>query len=441
MLKYFLTFFLSLASISAFANNADFSGIISDSNIKKSDISISIINTETGKEAYQIHAKKKFYPGSIQKLLTYKVSESILGKDYRFKTSLYKNSENEYLIKLGADPLLTSDDLKVLATKIQPDTKAIYIDDSILDEETWGQGWNEEDNLNQNLARFSAYNLDNNIIKVMFIPNEKNTPATITQEKFYPLSFINEVITGDTNKIELTRKNYIAPDMIIASGSVNTVLTKYIPINNTKRYFKLTLERILNEEKIDYSGLYKSKTLTPDFKEIAIISHGIDDIGASILKNDNNISSESMFKVAAAKGSTDKKGTFDNGLKLFNEYCKKLKLDTKDIKIADASGVSDENILTAEFMSLFLANSLNTDMKEKLPTPGEGVLTNRMSYMKGKLFALTGNRNQTGSIAGYVDTLNGNTYAFCIIINDETAKNADKKMLEEYLIREIFTKL
>ncbi len=441
MLKYILTFLLTIISLPVLASSADFSKIISDSNIKKSDISISVINTETGKEVYQLHSKKKFYPGSVQKLLTYKVAEYVLGRDYRFKTSLYKNSKNEYLIKLGADPLLTSDNLKVLATKIQPETNAIYIDDSILDDENWGNGWDEEDNLNPSLAKFSAYNLDNNIIKVLFIPNEKNSPATISQEKFYPLSFINEVITGDSNKIELTRKNYIAPDMIIASGTVNTVVTKYIPITNTKRYFKLTLERILNEEKIDYSGLYKSKKLTPDFKEIAIISHGMDEIGASILKNGNNISSETVFKVAAAKTSPENKGTFNGGLKLFYDYCKQLNIDTKDIKIADASGVSDDNILTAEFITTFLANKQTYDIKQLLPTSGEGVLNNRMSYMKGKLFAQTGAINQTGSIAGYVDTLNGNTYAFCIIINDESAKNADKKMLEEYLIREIFTKL
>ena len=440
MLKKILIIIFSCSLLSAFAADADFNKVINESNIKKSDISISIVDLQTGKEVYQLHSKRHFYPGAVLKLITYKTAEYVLGSDYRFKTSLYKNSNNEYLIKLGADPLLTGENLKTLATKIQPDAKAIYIDDSIIDNEEWGDGWNKEENLNPAFARFSAYNLDGNIVKVSFLPTKEGTPASISQEKFYPLSFINEIITGDKNEILLTRKDYIAPDMIIASGTVDTLITRNIPVTNTKRYFKLSLERILNEEKIDYSGIYPFKKVTPDFTEIAIISHGMNDIQKAILKENNNIASESMFKVAASKRAKNGVGTFEDGLAILMDYCNSIKLKTDGIKIADASGLSEDNLLTADFTAQFLANPANADLKALLPTPGEGTLTNRMNYMTGKLFAKSG-LIQTNSIAGYVDTLNGSTYAFCILINDKDAKNSDKKMLEEYLIREIFTKL
>ncbi len=440
MLKKFLAIIAAGVMLPVFSAGADFPKVISESNIKKSDISVSIINLETGKEVYQLHSKRKFYPGSVQKLITYKVAENTLGLDYRFKTSLYKNANNEYLIKLGADPLLTGDNLKTLVTKIQPNAKAIYIDDSIIDSEDWGAGWDEEDNLNPELARFSAYNLDGNVVKVSFVPTTEGAPVTIAQEKFYPLSFINEIVTGDKNEILLTRKDYIAPDMIIASGVVDTLMSRNIPVTNTKRYFKLSLERILNEEKIDYSGVYRFKKLSPEFKEIAIISHGMEDIQKAVLKDSNNIAAESLFKVAASKAAKDGVGTFYAGLALLHDYCAALKLKMDDIKIADASGVSEDNLLTAEFVAEFLANPANTSLKLLLPTPGEGTLVNRMNYMTGKLFAKTG-LVKTNSIAGYVDALSGETYAFCILINDKDAKNSDKKMLEEYLIREIYTKL
>ncbi len=440
MLKKILSVVFACTILPVFSAGADFNKVISEANIKKSDISISIIDLKNGKAIYQLHSKRKFYPGAVQKLITYKVAEYVLGKDYCFKTSLYKNMNNEYLIKLGADPLLTGENLKSLATKIQPDAKAIYIDDSIVDNEDWGNGWNEEDNLNPALARFSAYNLDGNMVKVSFVPTIEGAPVTISQEKFYPLSFINEVITGDKNEINLTRKDYIAPDMIIASGTLDTMISRDIPITNTKRYFKLSLERILNEEKIDYSGIYRFKKLSPDFKETAIISHSMNDIQESVFKQNNNIASESMFKVAASKKAENGTGTFDGGLALLIEYCNSLHLKTDDIKIVDASGVSYDNLLTADFVAEFLANPANIDLKTLLPTPGEGTLINRMNYMTGKLFAKTG-LVQTSSIAGYVDAMSGNTYAFCIIVNDKESKNADRKMLEEYLIREIFTKL
>ena len=92
-------------------------------------------------------------------------------------------------------------------------------------------------------------------------------------------------------------------------------------------------------------------------------------------------------------------------------------------------------------LKTFLSNSENSDLKILLPTAGEGTLTNRMGYMVGKLYAKTGTLSDTSSIAGYVDTKNGGSYAFCIMISDPKSKNADKKMLEEYLVREIYTKL
>lgn len=441
MLKKFLSISaLSLLTTSAtFASsNADFSRVIADSNVSRAGVSVTITDLNNCKEVFKLHSKQHFHPASIQKMITYKIVENTLGKDYNFETALYKNNNNEYIIKLGADPLLTTEDLKKLVLNIQPNANAIYIDDTIIDDNNWGEGWQWDDDLNPLMPKFSAYNLDKNLIKVNIIPSIKGAPAEISQERFYPLSFVNEVITGTENKVTLKRKNYIAPDMIVISGTVKTVESKFIPINNVKRYFKLSLERILNDEKIDYSGIYKSQKVTPDYTKIASVSHSMKDIQKEILSNSSNLAAESAFKVAAAKLG---EGSFEKGLELLKEYCKKYNFDISDIKIVDASGVSKNNLLTGEFVSEFLASPQNKDLKELLPTAGEGTLTNRMTYLTGKLHAKTGTLSDTSSLAGYIDSKSGATFAFCIMISDPKSKNADKKMLEEYLIREIYTKL
>ena len=438
--KFFIISAMLFMSQASFASgNANFSGIISDSNVSKSGVSMTVVDVKTGKEVYKLHSKQYFHPASVQKLITYKVAEDILGKDYKFETKLYKNSKDEYLIKLSADPLLTSGDLKKLVSHVEPGAKAIYIDDSIIDNIEWGEGWQWDDDLNPLMPKFSAYNLDGNLIKINFVPTVSGAPAEINQDKFYPLSFVNEVVTGKENNVKLDRRNYIAPDMIIASGSVKTLVSKIIPVNNTKRYFKLSLERILNDEKLDYSGVYKFKKLSADYKQIASVSHSIKDVQKSILSDSSNLAAESLFKVASA---TEKKsGSFEEGLVLLNKYCEKLNLNTSNIKIVDASGVSKNNLLTGEFVAEFLANPSNINLKEVLPTAGEGTLVNRMSYMKGKLHAKTGTLSDTSSIAGYIDSKSGETFAFCVMISDPKSKAADKKMLEEYLLREIYTKL
>ena len=76
-----------------------------------------------------------------------------------------------------------------------------------------------------------------------------------------------------------------------------------------------------------------------------------------------------------------------------------------------------------------------------LPTPGQGTLVQRMLPIKENLRAKTGTLVNISSIAGYLTTKKGNNYTFCIIQNDVKLSSAEKKILEEYIIREAYLKL
>lgn len=130
-----------------------------------------------------------------------------------------------------------------------------------------------------------------------------------------------------------------------------------------------------------------------------------------------------------------------NGIKVFNAYCKKLGLDTSRIRITDASGVSKNNLISADFISEYLVKNKDNKVLEHLPSPGEGTLTHRMLPIKNNLKAKTGTHGDASSLAGFLTTKSGNKYAFCIIINDTTSSIADMKTLEDYLIREAYLRL
>ncbi len=70
---------------------------------------------------------------------------------------------------------------------------------------------------------------------------------------------------------------------------------------------------------------------------------------------------------------------------------------------------------------------------------GEGTLKNRMLYFKDNLKAKTGTLSDTSAIAGYLTSRKGKTYAFDIMINDAKSTPADKKNLEEQVLRLIYT--
>ena len=62
-----------------------------------------------------------------------------------------------------------------------------------------------------------------------------------------------------------------------------------------------------------------------------------------------------------------------------------------------------------------------------------------MLYFSDNLRAKTGTLSDISAIAGYITTQKGKDYAFDIMINDAKTSNADKKLLEEYILRAIYS--
>ena len=185
-----------------FAGNIEqgINNAISNSSIGKNAISISIKNIHNNKTVYELNSKMPSPPASIQKIVTTTPAFILLGDDYKFQTKLYKNNQNEYMLVLGADPYLKSKDLDKIVKALPKEIKQLYIDDSIIDENEWGEGWQWDDDLNPLMPKFSAYNLDKNLMEIIISPTIKGCSAEIRTEVDYPTTFVNQIITD--NKTE-----------------------------------------------------------------------------------------------------------------------------------------------------------------------------------------------------------------------------------------------
>lgn len=436
--------FMILFINSAQAKPGGIEKVISDCGLNKGAVSISVKDTSTGKTIYELNADKPVSPASTLKIITLTTALDTLGSDYNFKTSLYKTTNNELQLKLGADPYLKASDLKKLMASAKAkkiiEPKAVYIDDYILDNTEWGEGWQWDDDLNPLMPKFSSYNLDGNLLKIIVAPTSKGAPANIYTAKFYPTTFMNLVTTGDENDINISRNNSISPDLLTVEGTVKGQITKQIPINHQKRYFILRLEDAIRDEKLDYYGKFaQKKTPSSNVYLVSEVTHPIEPAIEQILKNSNNFVAETVFKIAGGQ-YVNNTGSLANSLKMLNAYFEKTGLNAEDIKIVDGSGVSKNNIITADFMSEFLVKQADCEyFVNSLPTSGEGTLKSRMLYFKDNLRAKTGTLADVSAIAGYITSRSGKTYAFDIMINDAKSKTSDKKSLEEYILRDIYT--
>lgn len=445
-----ISLLLSLCISVTCANAESITKVINSLNVNKSAVSISIKEIESGKSVYSLNEKTPMIPASTLKLITSSAAADTLGIDYKFSTKMYKSTNNDLYIKLGADPFLSSMDLKTLidAAKekniISP--KNIYLDASIFDSVEWGEGWQWDADLNILMPKFSAYNLDGNLLRVEISPNADNTPASISVKPFYPVTFMNLVNSDSASgldNINLSRNNSIAPNIIEAKGFVSKTNIVKIPVNNTKRYFILRMEDAIRDKKLDYYAPIKNANLPQNnIYLVGEICHELPEALNAILKSSNNLAAETLFKLGGAVWAKAQ-GTTENSLKMLNAYFEKLNIKNDDIKIVDGSGVSKNNLVTADFMTEFLvikSHDTNFEVfKNFLPTSGEGTLKNRMLYFKDNLKAKTGTLSDTSAIAGYLTSRKGKTYAFDIMINDAKSTPADKKNLEEQVLRLIYT--
>ena len=275
---------------------------IAQSEINKGAVSVSVKDTETGKVVYKLNDTQPTMPASTLKLITLGASLDTLGDNYEFSTKLYKTTNNDLYLKLGADPFLTSAGLNSLMEKAVKDKKItspkiIYVDDYIFDKTEWGEGWQWDDDLNPLMPKFSSYNIDKNLLSIIISPTTSGSPAQIYTTKFYPITFMNLVTTGNENYIELNRNNSIAPNILNVAGTIKKQITQEIRINNPKRYFILRLEDAIKSAKMDYYGGFpQKKTPSTNVYLVAEVKHPISQAVKAILMDSNNFVAETVFK-------------------------------------------------------------------------------------------------------------------------------------------------
>lgn len=150
--------------------------------------------------------------------------------------------------------------------------------------------------------------------------------------------------------------------------------------------------------------------------------HTIDQVLMRMLKESDNLYAESMFyQIGAASGSLP--ATAHSARSVMNRLIKKVGLDPKRYNIADGSGLSLYNYVTAELevrllRYAFKNNNIYLHLHPSLPQAGtDGTLRKRMTspFTQGNVYAKTGTLSGISSLAGYCTAANGHRLAFAII--------------------------
>ncbi len=443
LVSLIIAFAFSITTVCAESLNKTISGL----GINKSAVSVSVKSMKDGNVVYSLNDRVPRLPASTLKLITASASYNQLGEDYKYVTSLYKSTNNDLYLKLSGDPMLTTSDLETLLDTANEKgivPKGFYIDDTAFDTVEWGDGWQWDDELNPLMQKFSIYNINNNLAKIEVVPQVKGAAAKINIKPFYPFTFINMITTNvkGVDKVKISKDDTIAPNMLKAEGTVARLTTVSLPVFSPKMNFKLRLEDAIRARKFQYYEKFEPAVLpSENIYLVDKVEHELSEMLPKVIKSSSNFYAETIFKTAGAQ-YTASNGSIENSLEMLNTYIQDMGLNAEDIKIVDGSGVSKNNIMTSKFMTEFLYLKGEDDdfenFKSLLTAPGEGTLKDRMLYFKENLRAKTGTLSEASAIAGYITTKRGNSFAFDIMINDAKTSSADKKNIEEQILRNIY---
>lgn len=410
----------------------------------KPTLGICILDKDAIEVVYQKNEDKLLSPASTLKVLTFGTVYRILGEDYKFRTTLYKDSSNNLYVKLAGDTLLTSKDLIRLFIKAKgmvdlSKINDIFIDGSIFDEVPYPSSWMEEDTWPYQRA-ITPYIVDNNYVTVDLKFQNSSERIKIIQRKDSPLlPIVNGLAAGNEQNIKIKKAYLQNSPAVYLKGTVAKNEAKCIPVLDPKANFKLKVQAALNKAGVEYSGTIKIKKTPKDISELSWVEHSIKDISKNILHKSDNFDAEVIFKAGAAKYINYlRSATLDDAIKMFNAFYRGVL--EEGVRIADGSGVSRYNLVNVRFaIKALLYLSSTTDILNLLACPGEGTLKNRMLALKNDLKAKTGTLSRISSILGILRTQKKNNLLFFIIIQNSPKPENESKELEDQLLN-IFSK-
>lgn len=388
-----------------------------------------IFDPKTGDTLYSRSIHDEMIPASNAKLFTTAAALSILGSKYELQTKLFTDcaispdgiiNGNLYINGLG-NPAFSGSDLdKFVDTLIKLGLKNIngniIADDSYFDTNfSHGNVFIDGEHL-LSVPPVSALSLDRNTIYLKLLNAKKNGEKL--DYNFFPnYSFISLNMDARTTKFRSSPRvsyRFDGNNIIIrVLGGMHQRVNQInylIYVENPSLYCALAFQEKLKNEGIIISGNCRIGKTPLNASEVTNCKITVNDILPAINKNSDNFYAESLFKSLGAEYS----GNVGNNY--FAEHAVTKFVHDKNIskeafKIADGSGISRSNIVTANLVVRLLEyvynnNTIFDDYYNSLSIAGrDGTLRDRLNGTKAEnnFRGKTGTIYGVSSISGYFD--------------------------------------
>jgi D-alanyl-D-alanine carboxypeptidase/D-alanyl-D-alanine-endopeptidase (penicillin-binding protein 4) len=419
-----------------------------DSQLRHAIGSLYVINAKTGEIIFDKNSQIGLAGASTQKIITAATAFELLGKDYRYATSVghtgsIKNKilDGSIYIKGSVDPTLgswrwgaTNED-SVISRIIEAikklgitNYKSIVVDAADMEDESIPDGWMWQDIGNYYGAGAAMINWRENqydlVLKSGAIRDEK-VNIVETKPKLYGVSLISYLKTapkgtGDNAYIYLP----IGSSTGVVRGTIPVGQDRFVisgAMPSGRNQFLLTLidsldkNGIKNQSGIETINQSAWQKFSPDWiKQFhEELSPSLDSIIYWFLKRSVNLYGEALVKTFAYV--KNKYGDTDSGVAIIKDFWKQKGLDPEEINIKDGSGLSPQNRITTHAQVEILKYA-----KQQSWFPYFFNALPEFNNMKMK----SGTINDVKGFCGYHTSGDGNEYIFSFLINNYSGRSS-----------------
>jgi serine-type D-Ala-D-Ala carboxypeptidase/endopeptidase (penicillin-binding protein 4) len=402
------------------------------------------ISLKDGRIVAANDAQKLFNPASIQKTLTSMVGLDKLGGDFRWKTQILaeQNIENgtlngDLILYGQGSPDFDDEALQNLFNQLQ--TKGLKrVKGKIIGDESYFKGDKIGDGWTWNELQW-YYGAEASALTF----NENQTNLSLQGGK---LKVSDDFVTakGEVKSVQdieaVGVKRELGENEVYVWGNANA-LDARISVSHPALWASKKLKEKLEKAGIAVEGEavksnWKDNINREKFIELAKVeSKTLAEIVRKMNKDSVNLFAELILRTLGKKFGSEApdenpkfqklRGDDSAGASVIVKWLKGNKLADEETKIHDGSGLSRLDFISPETFgrALVFANQAKFAeiFKNSLPIAGvDGTLRGRLRGEK--VAAKTGSMTYINSIAGYATSSKGESYAFAVVINNETRK-------------------
>ena len=434
--------------------------ILASPTFGRASVSVVVRSLDTGETLFRRNGQTWLVPASTMKVLTAVAAAERLGWQYRFETRLVATGpivngtiDGDLLVVGTGDPTITprhpsradafdqwAEQLK--AQGVRRVNGHIIGDDSAMAPPGLGIGWAWDDLQEDYGAAYGALQYRDSVVEVTMGPGR--TPGAPPVVYLAPANHdlyvdVRAVTSAEGTAPSLTLTRPIGSRFLEVHGQAplgSAPMTLATAAANPTLFYvnELRAALIRHGIAVDGSGrdideLVERPRATDGTTLLVDLSAPLAEIVTQMLEWSLNSYAETLL---LAMDQTPP-ATASDGVSRLRDTLTALGVPPGSYSTRDGSGLSRNDYLSADALVATLAAAwasptLRGPLRAALPVAGaDGTLGRRLRGTpgEGRVFAKTGSMSNVRSLAGYVDTLAGETLAFAVMTNGFDSRGAE----------------